>query len=150
LPPRASGRKIQRVPFEPAFMARRAEFEAELEAVRAPGDWFAFKARWFADQPWPKRSSAALAAARGDGAPLLLAGRTFHRSPLPDDLPPEARHAYFSALARGFLAVFTAASAGAPLRHACPACELYSDEPGPPECPRCARPLLDMPLQPPR
>jgi len=130
-------------------MADRTAFEAALAAVSTPADWFAFKARWFADQPWPKRSPEALATTRSEGA-LELGGRTFQRAPLPDDLTPEARYAYFAALARGFRAVFARASPDAPLRHACPACELYSDEAGPPECPRCGRPLLDMPLQPPR
>lgn len=136
------------MPFDPAFLARRAEFERELAAVRTPADWFAFKARWFADQPWPRRSAEALAAARGDGAPLVLEGRRFERAALPDDLTPEARHAYFSALARGFTALFPAPPPNAAVRHACPACELYTDEPGGPACPRCGRPLIDQLLLP--
>jgi hypothetical protein len=138
------------VPFEPAFMTRRAAFEAELASVGTAAEWFAFKARWFADQPWPTRSAEALAAARADDASLTVAGRTFHRAPLADDLTPEARHAYFSALARAFAAVFPPPPPGAPRRHTCPACELYTDEEGPTPCPRCGRPLVTMVLGPPR
>jgi hypothetical protein len=142
------------MPFEPLFMARRAEFEAELARLATPADWFAFKARWFADQPWPQRTPEALAAARGDGAPLQLGGRAFQRAPLPLDLTPEARHAFFSALDRGFAALYPPEDApgagGSAVRLMCPACEIFTDEPGDPACPQCARPLLRMRMAPPR
>jgi len=137
------------VPFEPAFMARRAEFETELAQVRTPADWAAFRSRWFADQPWPQRTAEALAAARGDDAPLVLEGRAWRRAPLPDDLTPEARHAWFTALAVGLATTFPADAPGARLRYHCPACELWSDEPGPPACPACGRALLRMRIRPP-
>lgn len=140
------------MPFEPAFMSRLDAFRAELEEVRAPADWIAFRARWFGDLPWPRRSPEALEAARGDGAPLVVAGRAFHRAPLPDDLTPEARYAYFSALARGFAAMYPGdapGTGGSRVRHHCPACEIFSDAPGDPACPGCGRPLLAMRLAPP-
>ena len=133
-------------------MASREEFEAELARVATPRQWVAFKARWFADQPWPRRSAEELAAARALPPLAPVGGRTFQRAPLPDDLTPEARHAYFSALARGFAALFpadTPGTGGSAVRHLCPACELFSDDPGPPECPGCGRPFLAMRLAPP-
>ncbi len=135
-------------------MAARDAMERELALVRTPADWMAFKARWFSDQPWPRRTPEALAEARGDGAPVVAGGRTFHRAPLPDDLTPEARYAYFSALSRGFGALFPPEDApgfgGAPVRFQCPACELWSDDPGDPECPLCGRTLLRLRVAPPR
>ena len=37
-----------------------------------------------------------------------------------------------------------------PVRLFCPACELWTDEPGDPACPGCGRELLRMRLEPPR
>jgi hypothetical protein len=141
------------MPFEPGFMSRRSEFEEELARVATPAGWAAFKARWFHDQPWPRRTEEALRAARGDGAPFQAGGRTFRRAPLPDDLTPEARYAYFTALARGFAATFPPedqpGAGGSGVRYHCPACEILSDDPGEPGCPLCRRPLLRMRFAPP-
>lgn len=140
------------MPFEPSFMRRLAEFRAALAEVRTPDGWLRFKARWFDDQPWPRRDPAAVEARRT--GPAALGGRTFTKAPLPDDLTPEARYEYFAALQAGFGALFPAAEApGAPgvrVRLHCPACEHFTDEPGEPACPGCGRPLLMMRLDPPR
>ncbi len=140
------------MPFEPAFMARLPEFKEALGRVRNTDQWMAFKKKWFADQPWPKRAPEVVAALQ-PGAPLEAGGRTFQRAPLPDDLTPEARYQYFSALQVGFAALFPPAEApGAPgvkVRVQCPACELWSDDEGGLECPVCARTLLQLRLDPP-
>jgi hypothetical protein len=84
---------------------------------------------------------------------VVLGGRVFRRAPLPDDLTPEARHAYFRALGVGLAATYPAnapAPSDAHLRWTCPACELLTDEPGDIACPSCGRELLVMRLAPPR
>lgn len=134
-------------------MRRLPEFRAALARVRTPDDWLAFKAAWFADRPWPRRSAEALAAL-GPGREVRLGDRTFRRAPLPDDLSPEARYEWFAAMQAGFAALYPAADApGAPgvaVRRLCPACEHWSDEPGVEDCPGCGRRLLPMRLDPPR
>jgi hypothetical protein len=150
LPGSRPARKSGGVPFTPAFMHDLVRFRAELAAVRSPADWHRFKAAWFADQPWPRREAEAGAIPR---PPLVHAGRTFQRGALPDQLAPEARYQYFVALAHGFSALFPPAERpGAPgvaIRWSCPACLLHSDEPGPPDCPECGRPLIAMRHAPP-
>jgi hypothetical protein len=144
---------MRRMAYQPAFMQRLDDFKAALARVRTPGEWLAFKTTWFDDLPWPKRSAEALQALR-EAPPPPTAGRTFRRSPLPDDLTPEARYQYFAALQAGFGVLFAPEEApgqpGVAVRHHCPACELFSDEPGGPTCPGCGRPLLLMRLDPPR
>jgi hypothetical protein len=138
--------------FEPAFLRDLAAFRAELARVRDAGAWAAFKARWFADQPWPPRPESEVAAARPD-APVELGGRRFVRAPpFGHDLSAEGRHQYFAALQAGFAAVFPGQvpGPGTPVRLFCPACEMWSDEPGDPACPGCGRELLRMRLAPPR
>jgi hypothetical protein len=136
--------------FTPAFMRDLERFRAELAAVKTPADWQRFKAAWFADQPWPRRQAEADAV---PPPPVVHAGRTFQRARLPDQLTPEARYQYFSALARGFSALFPPAERpGAPgvaVRWSCPACQLFSDEAGEPACPECGRPLIAMRHAPP-
>ncbi|BDG03721.1 hypothetical protein [Anaeromyxobacter oryzae] len=141
------------MPFDPDFMSRPDEFERALALVRSVPDWLAFKARFFHDQPWPRRSAEALAAARGDGSPVVAGGRTFHRAPLPDDLSPDARYAYFRALGVGLAATYPPNApppSDAHVRWTCPACEVWTDAPGEAACPLCGRPLLAMRLPPPR
>ncbi len=128
-------------------------FRRALAEVRDAAGWAAFKRRWFADQPWPRRDPAALAA-RAPGERLLLAGRTFVRAPLPDDLAELARYEYFAALQAGFAAVFprpedAPGAGGAGTRHLCPACEMWTDDAGPAACPSCGRALLRLRVDPP-
>jgi hypothetical protein len=137
------------MPYEPDFLAHRDEFERALAQVRTVSDWADFRSRFFHDMPWPRRSPEALRAARGDGAPVLQGGRAFHRSPLADDVTPEARYAYFQALAVGLAATYPAGAPDGGVRWHCPACELFTDAPGDPECPSCGRKLLEMRLAPP-
>ena len=144
---------MRRMPYEPAFMKRLAEFQTALAQVRTPADWLAFKEAWFDDKPWPKRSPSDVQARR-PGEAVALAGRTFRRAPLPDDLTDEARYQYFAALGTGFSVLYAREDApgqpGVRVRFHCPACEHWSDEPGEPGCPGCGRPLLLMRLDPPR
>lgn len=139
------------MPFTPAFMRDLDRFHAELAAVRTPADWQRFRAAWFADQPWPRRAGDDPPA--GELPPLVHGGRSFQRTPLPDDLTPEARYQFFAALAHGFSALFPPAERpGAPgvaVRWSCPACQLSSDEEGGPGCPGCGRPLIAMRHAPP-
>jgi hypothetical protein len=150
LPRLGAVRKMRMVPFTPAFMQRLEAFRAALAQVSTVAEWMAFKAEWFADQPWPRR-----AAPPGPGAtgPFMAGERIFHGGPLPDDLEPEARYQYFAALAQGFSALFPPAERpGAPgvaVRWSCPACERYSDQDGEAACPWCGRPLLAMRHAPP-
>ncbi len=141
------------MPHEPAFMRDLPGFRAALAEVRTPEAWVRFKARWFADQPWPLRPREAVLAA-GPGERVVLAGRSFVRAPLPDDLTPEARYEYFAALAAGFAATFPPEDApgagGTPVRFHCPACEMFTDDAGDPACPSCGRALLRMRVAPPR
>jgi hypothetical protein len=141
------------MPFEPSFMRRLAEFKAALARLRTADEWLAFKADWFADQPWPRRPPEALAAL-SPGAEVTLAGRTFRRAPLPDDLTPEARYQYFAALQAGFACLYPPDQApgmpGTGYRVHCPACEHWSDDVRGDACPGCGRPLLKMLLAPPR
>jgi len=138
------------MPFTPSFMGDLDRFRTELAEVRTPGDWQRFRAAWFADQPWPRRPPGPAAEV---APPPRPGGRGFQRAPLPDDLTPEARYQYFAALGHGFSALFPPAERpGAPgvaVRWSCPACQLYSDEPGDPACPECGRPLLAMRHAPP-
>jgi hypothetical protein len=141
------------MPFTPRFMADLSAFEVELAAVRSAAEWLAFKTRWFDDQPWPRRSPDALAAA--GGSPFERDGRCWIRNPLPDDLTPDARYAYFATLQRGFAVLFpTDADApgagGSRVRFTCPACEIWSDDAGEERCPCCERPLVRMRVDPPR
>src|SRR5512137_1796343 len=149
LPRPVPARKSPSMPFTPAFMRDLDRFRAELAGVATPADWQRFKAAWFADQPWPRRA----APGPEPGPAPAPAGRAFQRAPLPDDLTPEARYQYFAALAHAFSALFPAADRpGAPgvsVRWTCPACQLFSDEPGDPACPECGRPLLAMRRAPP-
>ena len=142
------------MPFEPAFMQRLEEFRRDLAAVRGVAAWSAFRQRWFSDQPWPVRSDEALAALRS-GERLVAGGRTFVRAPLPLDLGPDARYEYFQALQAGFAAVFerpedAPGAGGSAVRFQCPACELWTDDPGPDACPECGRRLLRLRREPPR
>jgi len=142
------------MPFEPAFMRDLDAFRRALAAVRGQPAWSAFQRRWFADQPWPRRTAEAIAALR-PGAQEVVDGRTFVRAPLPLDLEPEARYEYFSALRAGFEAVFTAPSdapgaGGSGVRFQCPACEWWTDDAGPDTCPGCGRPLLPLRREPAR
>ena len=142
--------------YEPRFMSQLDAFHAALAEVRTLADWTAFKARWFADQPWPRRSEEGLlAAARAAGRTVELAGRTFTRMPLPDDIAPDARYEYFSALAAAGRVLFPApedqpGAGGSGVRCHCPACEMWTDDPGDPGCPACGRVLLRMRVAPPR
>jgi len=140
------------VPYQPEFMAKLPAFRTALEAVTDTPSWMAFKAAWFGDQPWPRRAPEAIQALR-PGEAVVHGGRTFRRAPLPDDLTAEARYQYFSAMQRGFAALFPKSDApgapGVPVRHLCPACEIWSDDAGDPACPECGRPLLQMRNQPP-
>jgi len=144
---------MRRMPYEPAFMRRLAEFQAALAQVRTAAEWLAFKEAWFDDKPWPKRSPEAEQPMR-PAEPQALSGRTFHRAPLPDDLTAEARYQYFAALQAGFGVLYARADApgqpGVRVRYHCPACEHWSDDAGGPACPGCGRPLLLMRLDPPR
>jgi hypothetical protein len=129
-------------------------FRRELGALRSLADWQHFRARWFADQPWPRRSAEALAALKAADPTLIHGGRTFHRTPLPDDLTAEARYEFFAALAAVFPVLFPGAdeqpgSGGAGVRFQCPACELWTDEPGGDDCPACGRRLLHLRMAPP-
>jgi len=139
--------------FEPSFMRRLPEFKAALAQVRTAEDWRLFKAAWFEDQPWPRRTAEVLAAL-SPGAAVTLDGRTFTRAPLPDDLTPEARYEYFSALQAGFACLYPPDHApgmpGTAYRVHCPACEHWSDDVQGEACPACQRPLLKMLLAPPR
>jgi hypothetical protein len=139
------------VPFEPAFMKDLEAFRRALAEVRGAGGWSAFKARWFADQPWPHRAREAIEAAH-PGERVVHGGRNFVRAPLPDDLGPDARYEYFAALSAGFAAVFPPEDApgagGAPVRFHCPACEMFTDDPGEAACPACGRRLLRMRVAP--
>ena len=141
------------MPFEPSFMRRLPEFKAALAQVHDAEAWRRFKATWFEDQPWPRRTPEALSAL-SPGATSTLDGRTFTRAPLPVDLTPEARYEYFSALQAGFLCLYPPDHApGAPgtsFRVHCPACEHWTDDVQGEACPGCGRPLLKMLLAPPR
>ncbi|HUL58952.1 MAG TPA: hypothetical protein VLU43_06750 [Anaeromyxobacteraceae bacterium] len=142
------------MPFEPEFMRRLDAFRRELGEVRGAAAWSAFKRRWFADQPWPQRSAEAMAALR-PGDLVVAGGRAFVRAPLPLDLGPDARYEYFAALQAGFAAVFARAEdapggGGSAVRFQCPACEMWTDDPGPDACPACERPLLRLRREPPR
>jgi hypothetical protein len=141
------------MPHEPAFMKDLDAFHRALAEVRTAEAWAAFKARWFADQPWPHRTPEEIRAAR-PGETEVLAGRRFVRAPLPDDVTPDARYEYFAALSAGFAAVFPPADApgagGTPVRFHCPACEMFTDDPGEAACPRCGRSLLRLRVAPPR
>lgn len=144
---------MPRMPFEPAFMKDLGAFRRELEELRSLADWQAFRARWFADQPWPRRSPEVLAALRADPETVVHGGRTFHRAPLPDDVTPDARYAFFAALATVFPLVFPEAAkepvkAGS-VRFQCPACEMWTDEQGGDECPACGRQLIRIRTGPP-
>jgi hypothetical protein len=141
------------MPFEPSFMRRLPEFKAALSQVRTADEWLVFKATWFHDQPWPRRTPEALAAME-PGAEVTLGGRLFKRAPLPDDLSPEARYEYFSALQAGFACLYppdhAPGAAGVRYRVHCPACEHWSEDVRGDACPACQRPLLRMLLAPPR
>lgn len=144
---------MPRMAFEPAFMKDLDGFRRELGELRSLRDWQAFRARWFADQPWPRRTPEALYALRSAEPTVVLGGRTFHRAPLPDDVTPDARYAYFAALAAVFPLLFPDGppppGADAPTRFQCPACETWTDQPGPDDCPACGRPLLRIRTGPP-
>lgn len=137
--------------FRPRFLDDLAAFDAELAAVRTPRDWAGFKARWFDDQPWPRRSAEALAAA--EGPPFEAGGRRWTRKPLPDDLDPDARYRWFAALQRGFAVLFprpedTPGAGGSGVRVTCPACEIWSDDAGEDRCPACGRALIPLRVDP--
>ncbi len=140
--------------FEPAFMHDLEAFRAALAEVRTPAEWARFQARWFADRPWPRRTPEELERLRAEGESFTVAGRAFTRAPLADDLTPEARHAFFSALAAAFHVLFPApedqpGAGGSAVRLHCPACEWWTDTPGDPACPACGRPLLRIRVAPP-
>jgi hypothetical protein len=142
------------MPFEPAFMRDPEAFRAALAEVGTPAEWARFQARWFADRPWPRRTPEELERLRAAGQTFTVAGRTFTRVPLADDLTPEARYAYFAALAAAFGILFPApedqpGAPGSGVRHHCPACEWWTDTPGDPACPACGRALLRMRVAPP-
>jgi hypothetical protein len=142
------------MPFEPAFMKDLDTFRRELAAIRSLADWQRFRARWFADQPWPKRTPEALAARAAEGTTLTLGGRAFHRVPLQDDLTEDARYEYFAAFSAITPILFPDAAeqpgaGGAGARFQCPACETWTDEPGGDDCPACGRKLLRLRLAPP-
>jgi hypothetical protein len=141
------------MPFEPAFMKDLETFRRELGELRSLREWQEFRARWFADQPWPRRTPEELQALRSAEPTVVLGGRTFHRSPLPDDVTPETRYAYFATLSAVFPLLFpdgpSPAASNAPVRFQCPACETWTDEQGPDACPTCERPLLRIRTGPP-
>jgi hypothetical protein len=136
------------MPFEPAFIRDLDNFHRDLARVRSVPEWTAFKARWFADMPWPHRTPEAVAAI--DALPTVsVQGRTFHRSAMLDDVTPQARYEYMAAMQAAFGVVFPApddqpGSGGSGIRYACPACELWTDEPGESSCPQCGRGLLRL------
>jgi hypothetical protein len=145
---------MPRMPFEPAFMKDLPTFREELARLGSLADWQRFRARWFADQPWPRRSPEALAALAAEGQTVVHGGRTFHRAPLQDDLTPEARYEYFAAFAAVFPVLFPEAeeqpgAGGAGVRFQCPACETWTDQPGDEDCPACGRRLLRLRMAPP-
>jgi hypothetical protein len=142
--------------FEPAFMRDLEAFRAALAAVRTPAEWARFQARWFDDRPWPRRTPAALDGLRGDaGATVTTAGRTFTRGAPPGRPHPDARYAYFAALAAAYRVLLPApedqpGAAGSGVRHQCPACEWWTDHPGDSTCPGCGRTFLRTRLERPR
>jgi len=141
------------VPFEPAFVRDLDTFRRELAQVRSMPDWAVFRSRWFADMPWPRRSPDAMAAI--EAVPTVeVQGRTFHRTALPDDITPVARYEYFAAMQSAFGVMFPSpadqpGAGGSKVRLACPACELWTDEPGDPSCPQCGRILIRLRHSPP-
>jgi hypothetical protein len=139
---------MRSMPFEPAFIRDLDNFHRELAQVRSLPEWTSFKARWFADMPWPKRSPEVIAALEAAPA-VAVRGRTFHRGVMLDDVTPQARYEYMAAMQAAFGVVFPApedqpGDGGSSVRYACPACELWSDEPGDPTCPQCGRGLLRL------
>jgi hypothetical protein len=140
------------MPFEPAFVRDLDSFHRDLARVRSVPEWTAFKSRWFADMPWPHRSPESIASI--DAAPAVaVRGRTFHRSAMPDDLTPQARYEYMAAMQSAYAVVFPApedqpGAGGSGIRFTCPACELWTDQPGDPTCPQCGRGLLGLRAMP--
>ena len=140
------------MPHEPAFMKDLEAFHRALAEVDSPAAWARFRERWFSDLPWPHRTRAEIDA-MGPGTTVELGGRRFVKAPLPDDVSPDARYEYFAALAAGFAAIFPSeppGAAGSRVRFHCPACEMWTDDSGPAECPACKRALLRMRVAPPR
>jgi len=136
------------MPFEPAFVRDLDTFHRELAQVRTLPQWAGFKARWFADMPWPRRRPEEIAALEAT-PPVTVHGRTFHRGVMLDDVTPQARYEYMASMQAAFAVVFPAAEEqpganGAPVRFACPACELWTDDPGEAGCPQCGRTLLKL------
>jgi len=145
-------RKNLPVAYAPAFTRDLEAFRRELASVRTVPEWLGFKQRWFSDQPsWPRRTPEALAALR-PGERFDAGGRTWTRAPLPIDLEPAVRYEYFAALQAGFSVVYpdpgdAPGAGGSGVRFQCPACEIWSDDPGPPACPSCGRTLLRLRVQ---
>lgn len=139
---------MRRMPFEPAFMRDLDTFHRELAQVRSLPEWARFKGRWFADMPWPRRSPEQIAALEATPT-VQVNGRTFHRGVMLDDVTPHARYEYMAAMQVAFGVLFPGADeqpggGGSGVRHACPACELWTDDPGDAACPQCGRALLRL------
>ena len=135
--------------FVPEFMRDFERFDAERRSVDGAAAWRALEAKWFDTSRWPQKSSAQLAeeSARKRG-PLSLGGRTWSFTSWVYDLVPEARYEYFLTRSTvGQRARFPErahAAAPAGCAHECPHCEISTNEPGGPECPRCGRALIDV------
>lgn len=129
-------------------MRQFQEFDAERRRVRTLADWKALAARWFDLPAWPTRSQEQrLAESAGKQGPVSLGGRRWSYTSWAYDLTPEARYEYFATLRRiGDPLRFPGTKAGpgkAGWRQECPHCEISTDEPGDPVCPRCGRELIE-------
>ena len=139
--------------FEPAFMRRFAEFDAERRRVRTPEDWRVFASKWFDASSWPMKTPEQRAAESAHKrGPLRVGGRLWSYTSWVYDLSPDARYVYFSTLRRvGDPIRFpgsragaggTAAGSDAHSAQECPYCEISTAEIGDDLCPQCGRQLV--------
>lgn len=136
--------------YEPEFMRRYDEFDADRRRIRTTEEWIAFRRKWLDQSVWPRKSPEQLGKeamdARGDVR--RFDGRTWARTQYAYDITPEARYELFATIANvgdpirfPHLAAHTG-DAPSGRTYSCPFCEMATREPAPTACPRCGRPLL--------
>ena len=135
--------------YTPYFMQSLPAYHTELAQVTTAAKWVDFRTKWFDVSRWPQKTDVQVAQeASMRIGPFRLGGRLWGFTSSVYDITPDARYEYFKArLTVGMPLQFPQTTASAKIAEngwiqVCPYCEIFTDQIGPMDCPKCGRKLL--------